>query len=341
MLSSTTSRGVRACELLFMRVCLTTRTCAGGSLFSVLQEFGALHEDVIANYARQVLTGLNYLHERNIAHGDIKGACGLQLKGAGCCCADFKLKLCHGVVPCVTTAVAGTGTGTVLVTVTMTTSMTGTVTVCGDIFGVVHSRVTVWLQVCLAQCVRGGHIRESVSGAWFASHGASGSIHHQGVGCYGCSSLTAANILVTTSGVAKLADFGCSIVVAAGPGGGRAHHAAALQGTLPYMAPEGASRPRAHLNMYSSPVVASGVYVTVCLCFCLFWVCVHVSMCVCAVLRQSGHGIKADIWSVGCVIVEMARGAVNVWSEFSNKVRAAEVCCVVVTPSRRRSGQRR
>ena len=58
-----------------MRVCLTTRTCAGGSLFSVLQEFGALHEDVIANYARQVLTGLNYLHERNIAHRDIKGAC--------------------------------------------------------------------------------------------------------------------------------------------------------------------------------------------------------------------------------------------------------------------------
>jgi serine/threonine protein kinase len=39
-----------------------------------------------------------------------------------------------------------------------------------------------------------------------------------------------------------------------------------------------------------------------------------------AVLRQIGHGRKADIWSVGCVVIEMATGGVP-WSEFSNKVR--------------------
>ncbi len=46
---------------------------AGGSLHSMLAEFGQLPEDIIALYTRQILLGLHYLHKRHIIHRDIKG----------------------------------------------------------------------------------------------------------------------------------------------------------------------------------------------------------------------------------------------------------------------------
>ncbi|KAF7834152.1 mitogen-activated protein kinase kinase kinase 3 [Senna tora] len=47
---------------------------SGGSIHKLLQEYGAFREPVIQNYARQIVSGLAYLHGRNTVHRDIKGA---------------------------------------------------------------------------------------------------------------------------------------------------------------------------------------------------------------------------------------------------------------------------
>jgi len=47
---------------------------AGGSLATLLQHFGALSEPTVRNYTDQILRGLEFLHDNNIVHRDIKGA---------------------------------------------------------------------------------------------------------------------------------------------------------------------------------------------------------------------------------------------------------------------------
>ena len=46
----------------------------GGSVQTMLNSYGALREPLIRNFVRQIITGLAYLHSRDIIHRDIKGA---------------------------------------------------------------------------------------------------------------------------------------------------------------------------------------------------------------------------------------------------------------------------
>ena len=46
----------------------------GGSVAAMLNSYGSLLEPLIRNFVRQILTGLSYLHGRDIIHRDIKGA---------------------------------------------------------------------------------------------------------------------------------------------------------------------------------------------------------------------------------------------------------------------------
>eukprot|EP01122_Echinamoeba_exundans_P008340 TRINITY_DN2750_c0_g1_i2.p1 TRINITY_DN2750_c0_g1~~TRINITY_DN2750_c0_g1_i2.p1 ORF type:complete len:892 (-),score=162.12 TRINITY_DN2750_c0_g1_i2:84-2759(-) len=45
----------------------------GGSISSLLVQYGSFHESLIKVYAKDILNGLDYLHENGIAHRDIKG----------------------------------------------------------------------------------------------------------------------------------------------------------------------------------------------------------------------------------------------------------------------------
>jgi mitogen-activated protein kinase kinase kinase len=47
---------------------------AGGSVASMLVNYGSLPEGLISNFVRQILAGLSYLHSEDIIHRDIKGA---------------------------------------------------------------------------------------------------------------------------------------------------------------------------------------------------------------------------------------------------------------------------
>jgi mitogen-activated protein kinase kinase kinase len=62
----------------------------GGSVTALLRNYGAFEEPLVKNFVRQILQGLNYLHERDIVHRDIKGGnilvdnkCGVKISDFG------------------------------------------------------------------------------------------------------------------------------------------------------------------------------------------------------------------------------------------------------------------
>jgi len=81
------------CDWLDSRIYMYLEWMAGGSIARVLDQYGPFEEVLIANYARQLLNGLEYLHTRNpyVVHRDIKGAnvllgvdCTVKLADFGC-----------------------------------------------------------------------------------------------------------------------------------------------------------------------------------------------------------------------------------------------------------------
>ncbi|ORY26892.1 hypothetical protein BCR39DRAFT_539983 [Naematelia encephala] len=61
----------------------------GGSVAALLNNYGAFEEALVRNFVRQILTGLNYLHDREIIHRDIKGANILVDNKGGIKISDF------------------------------------------------------------------------------------------------------------------------------------------------------------------------------------------------------------------------------------------------------------
>ncbi|KAI9750575.1 MAG: TFIIH complex serine/threonine-protein kinase subunit kin28 [Chaenotheca gracillima] len=61
----------------------------GGSVAAMLNSYGPLNEALIRNFVRQILTGLAYLHGREIIHRDIKGANVLVDNKGGIKISDF------------------------------------------------------------------------------------------------------------------------------------------------------------------------------------------------------------------------------------------------------------
>lgn len=63
--------------------------CENGSLAMILHKFGRFPENLVAQYMRQVLEGLAYLHHQGIIHRDIKGANILTTKDGVAKLGDF------------------------------------------------------------------------------------------------------------------------------------------------------------------------------------------------------------------------------------------------------------
>lgn len=61
----------------------------GGSVTALLRNYGAFEETLVKNFVRQILEGLNYLHERDIIHRDIKGGNILVDNKGGIKISDF------------------------------------------------------------------------------------------------------------------------------------------------------------------------------------------------------------------------------------------------------------
>eukprot|EP00186_Timspurckia_oligopyrenoides_P003150 CAMPEP_0182444006 /NCGR_PEP_ID=MMETSP1172-20130603/2592_1 /TAXON_ID=708627 /ORGANISM="Timspurckia oligopyrenoides, Strain CCMP3278" /LENGTH=925 /DNA_ID=CAMNT_0024639453 /DNA_START=260 /DNA_END=3037 /DNA_ORIENTATION=- len=64
---------------------------SGGSLFSAIRAQGRVREDVARNYMFQILSAMQYLHERNIVHRDVKTENVLLNEHGVCKLADFGL----------------------------------------------------------------------------------------------------------------------------------------------------------------------------------------------------------------------------------------------------------
>ncbi|GFH31787.1 protein kinase domain-containing protein, partial [Haematococcus lacustris] len=61
----------------------------GGSISSMLERFGRFSEELVRNYTRQLLLGLEYLHACKVVHRDLKGGNALVTRDGVVKLADF------------------------------------------------------------------------------------------------------------------------------------------------------------------------------------------------------------------------------------------------------------
>src|SRR5690606_1719440 len=61
----------------------------GGSVATMMKQYGPLQEPLIRKFVREILNGLSYLHGKDIIHRDIKGANVLVDNMGGIKISDF------------------------------------------------------------------------------------------------------------------------------------------------------------------------------------------------------------------------------------------------------------
>jgi serine/threonine protein kinase len=92
------------------KLCIYLEYMPGGSVTQVLSQFGSFDEQLIAQYSRDLLEGLEYLHTRHpvVLHRDVKGAnilvgldCRVKLSDFGCSkrAVDTLARTLSGSVP--------------------------------------------------------------------------------------------------------------------------------------------------------------------------------------------------------------------------------------------------
>ncbi|KAI9924434.1 ATP binding [Aspergillus wentii] len=83
----------------------------GGSIATMLKQYNTFQEPLIKNFVRQILTGLSYLHNRDIIHRDIKGANVLVDNKGGIKISDFGISKRVEASTLLGARASGTGVG--------------------------------------------------------------------------------------------------------------------------------------------------------------------------------------------------------------------------------------
>src|SRR5258707_14898772 len=85
-----------------------SRYVENGSLGQTLKAFGKLNEKLVASYVVKILEGLDYLHQSDVVHCDLKAANILTTKTGNVKLTDFGVSLNLRVMERETKDVAGT-----------------------------------------------------------------------------------------------------------------------------------------------------------------------------------------------------------------------------------------
>lgn len=77
------------CVFMRRKICILMEYVSGGSIHSLLHDFGPFVEETARSCTKQILTGLHYMHEKGALHRDLKGANILVDANGVCKISDF------------------------------------------------------------------------------------------------------------------------------------------------------------------------------------------------------------------------------------------------------------